>query len=500
MVLARTAACLAAALTLATAGEGFAQISPAVPARSEPLQTAVAQPRSDGERVSRRPKKRAQRTSRRRTASPVSPSLAPRRSLLDRGLIRHQLDLEANAEGGYDDSITGGVAPDVGGPPGPMARGSRGYVDATLSSYHGNGLRFVRLAATGNLRAYPGYLEEPALGGAASVAGGAILRRKTALQGSGRVGYEPLFSLFSQGAGAPLLPATIPDPTPRTGLYERRSLSSAVALSLDREWSKRDSTLVSGSYRTERFTDEQTGDNEVYALAGAFRRRLARGIGARLAYSHSTHRYTDQTGFVEPTREHRFEGGPEIERAFSRRTRLSVSLAGGASYLEAGGTTRRPALSSWLPVGSGTLALGLSSGWSVDGGYRRDFSLLRGVTDELYTTDTAFVTTGGPVTSGTRLQLGGVYSSWRESLGRGASDRFLVYGASAGMRFALSTTLAATIGYAYYHHRYSNPAALAPGFPAYVDRHAVSVGLRVRMPLRVSVERSSGGDIDATRP
>jgi hypothetical protein len=87
------------------------------------------------------------------------------------------------------------------------------------------------------------------------------------------------------------------------------------------------------------------------------------------------------------------------------------------------------------------------------------------------------------VTRRTDVRLGATYSSWRTSLIPGVDDRFRVYGASVQARFALTSTIGATAGYSYYHHRYSNPGELPVGFPAVYGRHAVSAGLTVWIPL-----------------
>jgi hypothetical protein len=130
---------------------------------------------------------------------------------------------------------------------------------------------------------------------------------------------------------------------------------------------------------------------------------------------------------------------------------------------------------------SATLAL--SPDWNVQGGYRRDFSLFQGVTDEVYTTDTADISTGGLVTDRTDLRLGATYGNWHTVVASGVDETLNVYGASVQARVALTDTLSATAGYYYYYHRYSNPGALPEGFPAEYDRHAVRVGLTLWVPL-----------------
>jgi hypothetical protein len=65
----------------------------------------------------------------------------------------------------------------------------------------------------------------------------------------------------------------------------------------------------------------------------------------------------------------------------------------------------------------------------------------------------------------------------------GVNDTMDVYGASVGFRFLLAKSLAATAGYYYYLHRYSNPASLPEGFPAEYDRQAVRAGVTFYFPL-----------------
>jgi hypothetical protein len=63
------------------------------------------------------------------------------------------------------------------------------------------------------------------------------------------------------------------------------------------------------------------------------------------------------------------------------------------------------------------------------------------------------------------------------------NDTMNIYGATTQLRFLLSDNVAATLGYYYYQHRYSNPGALPEGFPAGYDRNAVRFGFTVWVPL-----------------
>ena len=497
MVLSKAGAwCLAVVLILATAGPGSAQSmaqstpqsppaqSPPqpVPARTEPQAPPVAAPKPEPA-PRKRPTKRSPRTSKRQPSAAAQGSSGDARTSRDGGPSRKELMLTANVLGGYDDNLTAGLGTGSGAAPTAMASGSTGSLDATLGYFRGNALRSIRMDSTGSLVAYPGYLDRPAPGGVVTVDGKTPLGRNLTFGASERVGYESLFNVFSPGASSAPLPPGIGATVPATGLFERRSLSSHSSVSLDRRWSGQDSTSLSYSYRVQQFTDDDYGDNSAHDVLAEYRRSLTRGARARVAYRYVNSEYAASDRALLPTREHRIEGGPEIENARSRRHHLTMSLAAGASYIESIGATSRQPYHAWVPIGSASAKLALSPLWSLDGGYRREFSQLQGVTDEVYTTDTAFVSTGGLVTGRTDLRVGATYSNWRTLVASGVEDTLNVYGASLQVRVNLTKTVAATAGYDYYQHRYSNPGDLPAGFPAAYDRNAFRVGLTVSVPL-----------------
>jgi hypothetical protein len=492
VVLSRAGRCLAVALILAPAAHLSAQSSQPPPAQAQPQPPPVAQPQAPPVQPQPEPtppqtrrqgrKKGSPRTSR-RPSPPAPVSLEENRTSRVAGPTRQELTLAANVLGGYDDNLTAGFGTGPGVLPAPIVSGSTGYVDAALGYFRGNTLRSIRVQSTGNVQAYPGYLDHPAAGGAATVGAGTTLGGDLTLRASERVAYEPLFNVFSTGASNTPLPPGIGETVPATGLYERRSLSSYTSVSVDRRWSGRDSTSLSYSYRVEQFTNVDYGDNSSHNALAEYRRNLTRGVKARASYRYVDTDYIASDGVGLPNREHTVEGGPEIEKTLSRRRRLTLSLGAGASYIESVTSASREPYHAWVPIGSARATLGLTPVWSVEGGYQRGFSLLRGVTDDVYTTDTAYLASGWLVTTRTDLRVGATYSDWRTPLASGVNDTFIVYGGSVQMRVWLAARVAASANYFYYHHRYSNPGDLPAGFPAEYDRNAVRVGLTVWFPL-----------------
>jgi hypothetical protein len=407
----------------------------------------------------------------------------------DGGPTRQELTLSANVLGGYDDNVTAGLGSGTGTAPAAMASGGTGYLDASLRYFHGNSLRSVGVDSTGSLTAYPGYLDHPAPGAFVNLSGRTTVGRNTTFGASQRVGYEPLFNVFSPGASGTPLPPEIGQSVPATNLFERNSWNSNSSVSLDRRWSREDSTLLSYSYRVQRFTDADNGDNTWHTVTATYWRGLSRGFRAGPKYRYENGEYIDSAEFTRPMIQHRIEGAGEFESALSRRRHLRLSLTAGAGYLESVSSTTREPFRSWMPVGTVNLVVGLSPAWSLEGGYQRDLSLLHGVTDEVYKTDTASVSTGGLVSERIDVRVGATYSNWKTPLASGANETLNVYGASLQVKFKLTETVAATAAYYYYQHRYSNPAALPEGFPAEYDRNAVRVGLTVWVPLAGSPSR-----------
>jgi len=164
-------------------------------------------------------------------------------------------------------------------------------------------------------------------------------------------------------------------------------------------------------------------------------------------------------------------------------------MTAGAARVEAVNSLTLQTYQDWAPTGSANLDLRLSPLWNVEGSYRRDINTFQGVTDEVYTTDTASLSTGGSVTEIIDLRVGATYGNWKTQVGSGLTDTMDVYGASVQLRVAMTKTIGATAAYYYYYHRYSNPGSLPEGFPPEYDRHAVRVGLTLWVPLAGSPQR-----------
>jgi hypothetical protein len=397
--------------------------------------------------------------------------------------VRQELTLTANLLGGYDENVTAGLGSGSATAPEAMASGGTAYVDGTLDYFRGNARHSIQVGTTGSLVAYPGYLDGPAPGAIVNIAAMTTAGRSSRFRFSERAGYESLFNVYSQGPSSVPLPPDIASAAPATGLFERRSVSSYSLVGFEQRWGQRDWTSLSYSYGVQEFTEDDYGDGTSHEAQARYRRGLSTGVRALVEYRYRDSEYADAENSLRPTREHRVEAGPEIEKVLSRRRRITFSLTAGAAHFESIDSTSRQPYEAWLPIGSAALDLALSPVWNVEGGYRRDLSTFQGVTDEIYAIDTAFLSTGGLVAGGVDLRVGASYGNWRTQVESGVNDTMDVYGASLQLGIPLSSIAHATASYYYYYHRYSNPASLPEGFPAEYDRHAIRVGLSLQVPI-----------------
>jgi hypothetical protein len=390
--------------------------------------------------------------------------------------------LTANLLGGYDDNLTAALGSGAGTAPDAMVSGATASADATLAYFRGNSLKSFRFDASGSLMGYPDNLENPAPGGSVGAEARTPMGRRFQLSLSQRAAYAPLFNVLSPGSGAGPLPPGVVQPSPTTGLFERNSWSSSTGASLEGRWSRRDSTTLGYTYSVQQFTDDDYGDNWWHNITAGYRRMLTSQVKAGSDYRYRNGKYADADDFFRPTIEHRIEGVAEFIGAPSRRRSYTLLVAAGAGYLKSV-NTQGVRFDSWVPVGRARLTFDVSPTWLVEGGYQREFSLLQGVTDDVYATDTASLMTSGMLSRRVSLQIGATYSNWDTTAASGVNDDMNVYGASLGVRVLLAKSLAANAGYYYYYHRYSNPGSLPAGFPAEYDRQAVRVGLAMFFPI-----------------
>ena len=399
------------------------------------------------------------------------------------GPVTQTLLLDANLMGGYDDNLGGGTGGGIGGiNPAAMASGTVGTLDGGLAYRRGNARHSLQLGSRGMAFAYPDYLDGPVAGVNATVGVNTTLGRSTAFDGSQRVAYEPFFSAFSPDAGAGLPSPAVDQAIPVTGLFERRSLLSHSALSLTQPFGAQ--SLTAGyAYGTRRFDDAVGGDNTSHTANAGYAVAVSDAVRVRGNYQYTDLEFADVDDNVRPTRTDRLDGGLDVEVAASRSRVITFTITGGAARLQSVSRLDGLPYSTWVPVGAASVKVPLSRAWLLDAGYRREFSLLQGLTNDVYANDMASLSLGGLLTRRTLLQVGGSFGTWRTPLASGVESTIDVYGGSIQLMQMLTDRVGVVGSYNYYHHRFGAGVELPEGFPSEYDRNAVRLGITLRFPL-----------------
>jgi hypothetical protein len=395
--------------------------------------------------------------------------------------MRQELTLTGNLLGGYDDNVGAQLGSGAGSVPVAATSGSSGFSDVMLEYFRGTNKRSILIRSLGNLTMYPDYLDHAVPGAKARFVGVTPLGQKDSLRVSTQVRYESLFTPFVDAGSE----AGVSDVTNSAssvtgvgvpiGLFERPSWVTSSKVYLTRNWSRRDTTVVAYNYFTQRYTDGN-GNNDFHHAAGEYRRTMSRSVDLRVGYQYLNGRSTDYGGVTRPFIHQTVEGGTNYSKRLGGQRQLSVSVGAGATYVEAVDAATDEPYANWSPQVSSGATLGLTSTWSLSGTYTRGYSVLQGLTGQLYSTDSIDVALTGRLTSRADVVMDGTFANGRTLLASGA-ETFDRYGAALHIRVAMTSAVTATASYFNYYQHYSDPTALPTGFPAQYQRNAVVIGL-----------------------
>lgn len=393
--------------------------------------------------------------------------------------VGQSLTVSGNLAAGYDDNAgsqsgsvgAGGVAPTAG---------TTGLADVMVEYLRKAPRRYIGIRTLGSVVMYPDYLEKPAPGMKARVFGSTQLGRSNTLEASTQVRYEPLFTAvqdpISVGGTADVMATEVVAGVPATGLFERRSWVSSNKAYLTRDWTRSDRTVVSYLYFVQQFVDH-SGDNRYHQAAAQYSHRVGRRTDIGVGYSYQNGHSTDQSGIAYPSTHEIVSGQLTSSKLLGGRRQLSFSSAVGATRVSGIDTQTRRPFGRWAPSGSIGAAVDLTRRWKLEGGYRRDYSVLQGVGGQIYATDSVFLGATSRLSSRVEVGVSGNVGQGRTLVGLLTSDTFKLYGTAVDAHIALTSTLATVVSFTNYSQRFSNPALLPLGFPPRYDRKAITFGL-----------------------
>ncbi len=378
--------------------------------------------------------------------------------------------------------------PGRGTTPSAMSSGTVGTLDATLAYSKGNNLHAFRMDTAGTAFAYPNYLDGPAARRQRRLGGKTTVGRSTTFDLSQRVGYDPFFSALAPSAGrrlpAPGLDQAMPTMRACSSVGRISSRSTASRRPASGAGGTRTSTSYTyGARRVQRRRARATTRRTPHRPATSAWSRTAHACGPTTATATSP--ITAAGDAVRPTTTHRVEGGLDIEHVIPTRRMVTWSLPAGASRLESIGAVDDQPFTTWLPTGSGSLKVALSSP-----GRRRSLPARLLVAARHHQR-------GVRQRHGSRVHerladrrarpstVGATYGNWRTPAASGATTTFDVYGAQVQLIQMLTDTLGVTASYAYYQHRYSDP----PCFPRASRRRTTATRVRVGITRARSLDR-----------
>jgi hypothetical protein len=258
--------------------------------------------------------------------------------------------------------------------------------------------------------------------------------------------------------------------------------------------SARASLSAFGSYRgiDQREEDASLSDLTERRLGGAYGQRLSKNASLRVGYAYRVGDYGEPSNGAEPFQTHDIDLGLDYRRAFSfsRRTTFGVStgstITRSESTNESSSTADDPSSSEqhgeyyYYLLATAELEHEIGLTWRARAAYERNLQYVQGFSAPFFS-DSAVVSLAGFLNRRAEARLTGFYS--RGTVGLGSGDAYDISSANAGLRFALSASVALYTTYVFHQYAFSEPVDLPQGFARRLVRHGARAGLTVWAPF-----------------
>lgn len=399
---------------------------------------------------------------------------------------RQELALTGSALGGYDDNLT---APTLGYEFVPHPSGYTGFADAGMRYSVGRqASRFLEVRGRGFMNTYRNIGLGPSYGGEESVRGRITFGRRTDLEVTQGLRYDPYFSLGLFGViQAPDLPST-PDSQPSSALAETRSWTTSASSTLTHRWTRRTVMDLGVSFSNQTYVQKTAFDTRSVFGSFGLERAVSPTTSLRGAYRPSDSEYAQADGRQIPLGVHTFEGGVTYRHRVSRTRQVTFNAGGGPMYVSTIAVLSRAPREFWKPAGYGTIRVDLWRSWSVAGDYRRSVTTLQGDTPEPFVTDAALVSAGGLVRRWLETVLSAGYSNGQAGQGSSIATELAVgrydgYTVAAQARLRLSRLWSAVVSFNHYQYHLNSVASQVLNAPPELHRNAVRAGVAWALPL-----------------
>lgn len=399
---------------------------------------------------------------------------------LDPNRTRSTLSMRLDAFGGWDDEFLSVGGLDIVG-------GYVGLGSARLLFTRGRAARSFDMTARTHLTSYPRSGIDPLVGGDAAIRGRARVGRGGQISGAISGAYEPSLTLsaYSPVQGQ-VDSGVVANGDPSRGAASLSSMTISAAAGMSQQWTPRHRTGVTYQATDRQFDDASLVVSEYdgslsRSVSADYGWNFSRSAALVTAYQFSNQRLDEVTGIARSTNAHAGEVGFNVSRTLSRTRALSLTVRGGATYVETVSVIDRVPYDYVAPSGTAAVRLDVGRTWGLAADYRRSVTVIDGISLGTFLTDAATVTIGGDVAGGLSMALSGAVSNGRaQVIDVGSFESRIV---TAQVQYALSRCCSLVSSYTYYDYELKELTTIPAGFPARFDRDSVRVGVSVDLPL-----------------
>lgn len=390
------------------------------------------------------------------------------------------LVLNLDALGGRDDNGGGGgIVPSA-----PLLDGYFGTVSSSIRFGRGTNRQSFGFGARGYYNQYQSGVTQR--GGEVSLDGLVSLGRRNQWTGNFGIANEPAFLVGSRGAladGSDVVDQIgVVDPGGTSGITSSRNRMVSVSTTVQRSWTARQVTQASLGASDAVPTGDIGFSNRDYDAGVRHSWNVSRSFALLGVYQYSEEQAQDIGGTAnrQLLRSHTGSAGVTITRRLSPRRTLAIDLTGGISRLETLSIETGDPIELSAPAASAVMRMDLARSWALSSEFRREVTLLTGLSPQPFQTDTLFVNLGGG--TGRRLSVAAAGSYARGT----ARDGTGAFSSTSGMiqsQVVFTQRWTALASYTYYRHNIRQVLGLPEGFPTRFDLNSVRVGLSLRFPL-----------------
>ena len=389
------------------------------------------------------------------------------------------LALTVSMLGVYDDRSRSEQQP--GGEPAlqPLKTRSAGLLDASARYRVGNVRRWLQAQGSGFITAHNS--ERPLAGMEALMNAFTTIGRRTRVNVSQSFRDAPFLTLQSlSDVGSSGNLGTLPDSDPSLAVNRQRSRLLSSTASITRDWTPRQSTSVAFNYARTDYAEGALGfDSNAQSVIVQHSRQFSRTTSVRAAYHASRSQFVGD-GNPESVSQSA-TGGFDYTRRLSRTRQVGFAVSGGASNVETisaePGTPAR-----WTPSGSARITADIGRSWVVNTEYSRSSSVLQQGAVRTFFSDAVSLSTGGLIGRRLDASLIGSFTQGRTPIGQGDGGRYESISVMAQVRWAISASTAAVVGYRLFDARILG-VDLPDSFPARSRVSGIRVGLSFWVPV-----------------